>query len=201
MNIRMLAITPNAEELIEYAGHICWRTDSSPTKTDRKRFIKMLIEQNHMSVIEHPSASFEINGISRVCSHQIVRHRLASYSQESMRYVNMDNQPFRLPPSIAATEKATRIWSSTAFAAQEAYQNLCKLVNREDARFVLPLSTTTRIIVTMNFRSWRHFIKLRCGKHAQWEIREVATQILRILYQEAPSIFDDLANEFLVCHN
>lgn len=198
MNIRLLAITPDSEKLIEHAGRICWRTTLSPTQAGAARFIKALIDRGHLSVIEHPSATFEINGISRACSHQLVRHRLASYSQESQRYVDMSSPEWVLPSAIVENSQARVIWDGIARDVKDAYQALRDLgIRKEDARFTLPNATATRIVVTMNFRQWRHFFRMRCDKHAQWEIREVANSILTILYGEAPSVFEDLYKVFL----
>ncbi len=198
MKIKLLAITPNSEQLIEYAGRVCWHTELSPTEEGTAKFIRSLIKRGHLSVIEHASATFEIDGVSRSCSHQLVRHRLASYSQESMRYVDMSTQAFKAPPSIIENDKALKSWLKAMDTAQETYQELRKLgITKQDSRFVLPIATTTRIVMTQNFRSWRHFIKLRCDRRSQWEIRELAGNILAILYGEAPAVFGDLYETFL----
>lgn len=198
MFVKLLAITPNSEELIEYAGRVCWRSELSSTDDGTAKFIKALIRREHLSVLEHASATFEVKGISTSCTHQLVRHRLASYSQESMRYVAMDSQEMVLPPLIAENPEAREVWDSFAAQATDVYRQLRSLgIAKEDARFALPRATQTRIVATQNFRSWRHFIELRCEKHAQWEIRAVATEILRVLHQEAPAVFGDLYAEFV----
>lgn len=201
MRIRLIAITPDAEKLIEYAGRVCWRTTLPPTQSGTASFIKALIERGHLSVIEHPSATFEISGISRACSHQLVRHRLASYSQESQRSVNMADPEFVVPPSIAEHHEASTLLSIFLNNACIAYSMLGKLgIPKEDARFVLPNATATRIVMTMNFREYRHFIRVRADKAAQWEIRNLAKEILKVLYTECPSVFEDLYEEFInVC--
>ena len=193
MRVELWAITPDAEALIERAGRVCWRTELSPIAEGRTAFIEALIRRGHLSVIEHPAATFKISGISRACSHQIVRHRLASYSQESMRYVDMGDQSIVVPPVILANEATHPIWQESLRATRTAYRNLrAHGVRKEDARFVLPIATTTQIVMTQNFTSWRHFIELRCNRPAQWEIRQVAHAILKILYREAPAVFGDL---------
>ena len=197
MRVELWAITPDAEALIERAGRVCWRTELSPVAEGRAAFIKALLRRGHMSVLEHPAATLEISGISRACSHQIVRHRLGSYSQVSMRYVDMEDQPVVVPPVILANEATHPIWQKLLRATRTAYHNLrAHGIRKEDARFVLPIATVTRIVATHNFRSWRHFIELRCDRHAQWEIRQVAHDILAILYNEAPAVFGDLYEQF-----
>jgi thymidylate synthase (FAD) len=116
--------------------------------------------------------TFDIRGISRACSHQLVRHRLASYSQESQRYVDMSAPQFIVPPSVAENPRVMAIWQRTMGQVAEAYHGLRELgVRKEDARFLLPNATATRIIVTMNLRELRHLFSVRCEKAAQWEIR------------------------------
>ena len=198
VKIKLLAITQDSEELIEYAGRVCWRTGLSLTQAGTVGFIKALIERGHLSVIEHPSATFEISGISRACTHQLVRHRIASYSQESQRYVDMSDPEFVVPPAITEHIGTRLIWDRFVTQVGVAYGALLAGgIRKEDARFVLPNATLTRIVVTMNFRQWRHFFKMRCDKHAQWEIRKVAKTILAILYLEAPAVFEDLYEVFL----
>lgn len=193
MKVELWSITLNAERLIEKAGRVCWRTDLSPDEDGTAVFIKRLIERGHLSVLEHASATFLIEGISRACSHQLVRHRIASYSQESQRYVDTGHFVPVLPQSIIENCEAHALFASTEMACKIAYRRLRELgVPKQDARFILPNATPTRIVTTMNFRSWRRFIEIRCDKSAQWEIRAVAHEILRILYGEAPSVFDDL---------
>jgi thymidylate synthase (FAD) len=127
-----------------------------------------------------------------------VRHRLASYSQESQRYVDLSSPEFVIPPSVAEDPEARMIWDEFMGSVTETYQRLRKLgVRKEDARFVLPNATATRIIVTMNFRSLRHFFSVRCDKAAQWEIRALALEMLRKVYPLAPSVFADVYREFI----
>lgn len=198
MNVQLLSITdpspgnlPTIEQFIEYCGRVCWRTDLAPDSTER--FIRMLIKKAHVSVIEHAYASFKFTGISRSCSHQIVRHRLASYSQESMRYVDMDGQKVVEPWTIHANSVAIDQYRRAVIGAFRAYKAMRDLgIPKEDARYVLPIGTQTTIVMTCNFREWRHFIKMRTSKHAQWEIRGIANAVLDILHNQAPVIFEDL---------
>jgi thymidylate synthase (FAD) len=178
------------ETLIEHAGRVCYRSKATG---DPARFVQARIREGHESIIEHGSATFEISGISRACSHQVVRHRLASYSQESQRYVDMVDPEFVIPPSIARDVEAMHIWRCHVEEIKNAYLNLRDLgIRKEDARFVLPNATATRIVMSANFREWRHFIKVRSDPAAQWEIREIARRVLQILGIVVPSVFQDL---------
>ncbi len=193
-SVKLIAITEylcneggTPEALIEHAARVCYRSHASGS---RAVFISARLRDGHESVVEHASATFEISGISRACSHQLVRHRLASYSQESQRYVNMSAPEFVMPPSIERNTAARDIWDDFMRRAAEAYVALIQCgVSKEDARFVLPNATTTRIVVTMNFRELRHFFRVRLHPAAQWEIREVARKMLALVYQYAPTVF------------
>ncbi len=183
------------EALIEHAGRACYR---SAATGDPGRFLQARVREGHESIIEHASVTFEISGISRACSHQLVRHRIASYSQESQRYVDMSDPEFVVPPSVAANPEAVEVWDRFMEQVTGAYQQLRALgVRKEDARFVLPNATSTRIIVTMNFRSLRHLFRVRCERGAQWEIRSLALEMLRQVHSLAPAVFEDLYKEFL----
>ena len=161
-----------------------------------KENLQHWIQVGHLSPIEHSFASFYISGISRACSHQIVRHRLASYSQRSQRYCAEEEWNPIVPDSL---DDGKRRWIYDGFMknAKLAYKKLTEDfgVPEEDARFVLPNATPTELIMTANFREWRHFIKVRNTEHAQWEIREVAKRVLEQLYEVAPEIFEDLLVE------
>ncbi|MEJ2207589.1 MAG: FAD-dependent thymidylate synthase [Anaerolineae bacterium] len=152
------------EALLEQAGRACYRSEGQGRPG---RFLRARIGEGHESIIEHASVTFDITGISRACSHQLVRHRIASYSQESQRYVDMSAPEFVTPPSIAENPEARAIWDEFLAGVGETYRRLRALgVRKEDARFVLPNAATTRIIVTMNFRSLRHLFEVRCDKAA-----------------------------------
>jgi thymidylate synthase (FAD) len=183
------------EALLEHAGRACYR---SQTRGDAGRFLRARIREGHESIVEHASVTFEISGISRACSHQLVRHRLASYSQESQRYVDMSAPEFVVPPAVAQNPQAEAVWDEFTGQVTQAYHRLRELgVRKEDARFVLPNATATRIIVTMNFRTLRHFISVRCDKAAQWEIRALAVDMLRRVHAIAPSVFGDLYDRYV----
>ncbi len=149
---------------------------------------------------DHNTATFLIEGISRAATHQIVRHRLASVSQESQRYVDLDKGGwgFIMPPAIAANPEARPILDRAWEDLTAAYRALRALgIRKEDARFLLPNAAETRLVLTMNFRAWAHFCWMRCDRAAQWEIRAVALEILRQLHALAPGVFAELAATFL----
>ena len=183
------------ETLLEHAGRICYR---SAARGEPGRFLRSRVREGHESIIEHASVTFEISGISRACSHQLVRHRIASYSQESQRYVDMSAPEFVVPPSVEDNPQAMVVWDEFVAQVADAYHQLRKLgVRKEDARFVLPNAAATRIIVTMNFRSLRHLFSVRCERAAQWEIRALALEMLRQVHALAPSVFEDQFELFL----
>jgi thymidylate synthase (FAD) len=199
MQVELIAITRYLrgsgapEELLEHAGRVCYRSESRGAPG---RFLMARVREGHESLIEHASATFEISGVSRACTHQLVRHRIASYSQESQRYVDLSDPEYVIPPSVAKDPEALEAWNEATSGLSKAYRRLRdKGIYKEDARFLLPNATATRIVVTMNFRAWRHFIKERAlNRAAQWEIREVANRILDILHEQAPTVFEDLVH-------
>jgi len=149
-------------------------------------------------LIQHASATFLVEHISRACSHQIVRHRIASYSQESQRYVDMSEPEFVVPPAIADDAEARAIWDEFVEESKETYRKLRERgIRKEDSRFLLPNAATTRLVLTMNFRSLRHFFEIRCKRDAQWEIRDVALEMLRQMHEVSPAVFGDLYEEFI----
>lgn len=175
---------------IEQATRLCYRSKRSETREGREKFLKNLIAVDHGSIIEHGSLSFLIT-TDRACANQIVRHRLASYSQESSRYVNLSDFDIVLDQTYTEAEKlAIRI---TCERILETYSYLGgdKKSTRDKARAVLPQCTATRLYMTMNFREIRHFLKLRLDKAAHQSIREIAYQILKIMKEEYPVfVFD-----------
>ena len=199
MEVELIALTHylrgdgRAESLIEHAGRVCYRSER---RGDPASFIQARVREGHESIIEHAGATFEISGISRACSHQLVRHRLANYSQESQRYVDLSDPELVVPPAIAASAEAMVIWNRLTRQMAEAYRELRALgIRKEDARFLLPNATATRIVVTMNFREMLHFFRVRINPAAQWEIRELAIRMLDIVTAEAPPVFGDLRDE------
>ena len=161
---------------------------SSAEQTD---FIQKLISMGHFSVFEHVSFSFGIEGVSRALTHQLVRHRLASYSQKSQRYVKAgDEFPYIIPHTIKDNSHALEIFNNAMKEIAECYNKLSALdIPAEDARYVLPNACETKIIVTMNARELLHFFALRSCNRAQWEIRELSDKMLALCYATAPPIF------------
>ena len=194
MNIAVLANTQEPEKLIEAAARTCYA--STPSDTRRNEFIMGIIKRGHESVLEHASITYKLNGVSRALTHQLVRHRIASYSQKSQRYVKEAQFDYIVPPSLK--DKGMDVFfDQAAKEIQRLYNTMVSHgVAAEDARYILPNACTTDIVVTMNFRELRHFFRLRCDKHAQWEIRDVATEMLKLAFNISPTIFVDLYNEF-----
>lgn len=193
MTIELIAMTPYPEKVIEQAGRTCYLSYDKMHEGSEKKFIRMLINSKHYSVLEHASATFRITGASRSFTHQLVRHRLCSYSQQSQRYVNEKNFEVITPPAIRENEKAHKIFTEFINKAKETYLELQKFgIKNEDARFVLPNAVESEIVITANFREWRHIIEIRNSIKSQWEIRTVVKEILKILKREAPAVFEDL---------
>lgn len=204
MQVELIALTQylrgkrTPEELLEHAGRVCYRSES---RGDPAKFLRARLREGHESLIEHASATFEISGISRACSHQLVRHRIASYSQESQRYVDMSDPALVIPDTIADDPHARAVWDGFVDHVKSTYQELRELgVLKEDARFVLPNAAATRIIVTMNFRELLHFFRLRITPEAQWEIRQMAIEMLELLAPHAPAIFDAMLYDLRAAH-
>lgn len=196
MNIALLNHTPDPERQIALAARLCY----SPTgldelqenidATDICQFIDKIMSMGHHSVLEHASFTFGVEGISRVTSHQLVRHRVASYSQQSQRYVDSGNHATVTPPSIKNNKLAQMEFELTLQSINHAYHVMTKLgIPAEDARYILPNATETKIIMTMNARELLHFFKLRCCNRAQWEIRAMADRMLELVKEVAPTVF------------
>ena len=192
MKVELLFITPNAEKLIETAGRTSYLSFGKQGKDTEKAFIRMLIKRGHLSVLEHAYATFRISGASRAFTHQLVRHRLCSFIQQSQRYVDESNFNFIEPQSIKNNPEAHSIFTEFMDNAKKTYSELQKLgIKNEDARFVLPNAAESQIVVTANLREWRHIVELRGEPDAQWEIRRAAIEILKILKKHAPTVFGD----------
>ena len=196
MKIELLANTPNPETTIARAASTCY--ESVPKELDKARkMISAIIKSGHESCIEHATATFEIDGVSRVLTHELVRHRIGfSYSQRSQRYVDESNPSFVIPQEIEENESARKLFLAQMESAWSAYKTLQTLgLNNEMARYVLPNACCTKIVVTADFRAWRNFLKLRLSKRAQHEIRDLANILLDNLIKIAPSCFEDLKDE------
>ncbi len=190
--VTLLAVTPNGEKLIEEAGRTCYLSLDRIGDGTEKNFIRNCIKNGHHSILEHASASFRIRGASRAFTHQLVRHRLASFSQQSQRYVNEGEFNYVVPPEIAANPQALGVFREYIETSRKAYNRLRELeIKKEDARFVLPNALESQIVFSANFRELRFIFALRLHRSAQWEIRRVCLQMLKIMQSEAPSVFSD----------
>lgn len=216
LKVILIKYTPDPEETIALASKLCYSPSDVESlkekikKKDQKAFVEKLMKIGHMSPIEHASFTFLIEGISRACSHQLVRHRIASYSQQSQRYVSEMSQrsgskseesvtfDYIIPPSIAQDSLAKETFKNFMIQAQKTYDFLLHRLNKkgitgesanQDARFVLPNAAETKIMVTMNARELLHFFRQRCCNRAQWEIRHMAEEMLSLVKKVAPTIF------------
>ncbi len=190
VEVKLIAITPDSEALTEQAGRLCYA--SGDKLGTNERWLQTRIKQGHESLLEHASATFYIKG-SRAFTHELVRHRIASYSQRSQRYVKESKPEFITPPEVSALEGASEVYQDSMKAAWDAYNRLLAAgVKPEIARYVLPNACSTEIICTWNFREIRHIIRLRSGPAALPEMRAVAAKIKDIMKTQAPSVFGDL---------
>ena len=220
MRVEMLACTPEPEKMVAAAAKLCYsKTGASGlmnnlSDTQVDNFLEMLTEIGHDSPLEHMSFSFAIEGVSRVLTHQLVRHRMASYSQQSQRYVRLDQFEFVIPPAIQANEKALKLFNEAMSSDQKTYNELVDLLQAEhlkrmlsegveekkakqqsekmaieDARYVFPNACETKIVATMNGRSLMNFFEHRCCERAQWEIRNLADLMLAEVKKAAPTVF------------
>lgn len=196
MLVQLLAHTPEPEEVVAAAARLCYSASSierliDKSRQDREGLLARILDLGHLSVLEHASFTFGIEGISRACSHQLVRHRLASYSQQSQRYVSHKERFASVtPPSIDARPDLKSRFDALLGEIHQVYRELLEAgVPAEDARFVLPNAAETKIVVTMNARELLHFFNLRCCRRAQWEIRAMAVEMLRLARRAAPLLF------------
>ena len=193
MQVELLAITPDAERLIEQAGRTCYMSHDRITEESSGKFVRMLISKGHLSVLEHAYATFRISGVSRASTHQLVRHRLCSFSQRSQRYVKEAENGFVIPPTVSRSDDALAVFRDSVAASTQAYLRLLSLgIPREDARFVMPNATRSELVLSANFRELRHIVMTRGSREAQWEVRGIVTQMLGLLKQHAPNVFGDL---------
>ncbi len=220
MKVKLLAYTPEPEKVISMAAKLCYSSvgvdDIEKNLTDESidKFLNMLINMGHESPLEHVSFTFAVEGISRACSHQLVRHRIASYSQQSQRYVKLDQFEYIIPKEIEAIDEAKEVFINAMKQDQEAYDKLVDILfekhynnlikigknekeakreaekkSIEDARYVFPNACETKLVFTMNTRTLYNFLHHRCCERAQWEIRDLAIEMLRLLKEVAPILF------------
>jgi thymidylate synthase (FAD) len=199
MTVALLRYTPNPEHTVAAAARLCY-SDVSASQLDEKmsdaqvkRLLSHVIASGHHSTLEHVSFSFAVDGLSRASSHQLVRHRLASYSQQSQRWVAFSQASYVTPPSVSADPQLRRDFEEAVDAAFAAYRRLLEAgVPAEDARYLLPNATTTRLVMTMNARELIHVCSVRLCRRAQWEIRALFEDVKVEVAKVAPIFADYL---------
>lgn len=212
LKVQLLEYTPNPEKVVAAAAKLCYSAVGVEGILDNldgektEKFLDMLMSYGHESPIEHVSFTFAIEGVSRSLTHQLVRHRIASFSQQSQRYVRLEQFEYIIPPAIESDENAKKIYIRSMEESQKAYNELVDILKSryiqegmgntqaekksiEDARYVFPNACETKIIVTMNARSLKNFFKHRCCERAQWEIHALADEMLRLVREVAPILF------------
>lgn len=195
MKVELLTHTPQPEKLCALAAKLCYsagmprKKDLTPDKAGP--FLERIMESGHLSVLEHACFTFGIEGISRACSHQLVRHRLASFSQQSQRYVSLKEMlESVVPPSVMQHPELHARFNTFLGVAYQLYEDLQKAgIPAEDARFVLPNAAETKLVMTMNVRELRHFFTLRLCSKSQWEIRALAGEMFSIVSRVSPILF------------
>jgi len=195
MQVELIQYTPEPERVVAAAARLCYSADPVPELLDQLNeekaadLIGRLREMGHLSPFEHVSFQFAIDGVSRAMSHQLVRHRIASYSQRSQRYVKEREFDYVIPPSIQRNPEALVHFRNVMAFLQSEYAALVAMVASEDARYVLPNACTTSLVATFNARSLLNFFTHRTCARAQWEIRAVAERMLELVREVAPNIF------------
>lgn len=212
LKVNLIEYTPNPEKVIASAAKLCYSAvgvDDILEGLDgenTKRFLDRLMSYGHMSPIEHVSFTFAVEGVSRALTHQLVRHRIASYSQQSQRYVKLNQFEYIVPPEIDKDDKAREVFIRAMEDSQKAYDEIADILKEryikigmktisaekkaiEDARYVFPNACETKIVLTMNARSLMNFFEHRCCNRAQWEIHALADEMLRQVRNVAPVLF------------
>ena len=206
MKVELVAYTPNPDDVCARGAGTC--VNGGIPAEGRETALRRALESGHESVAEHAVVTFAVEGISRACSHQLVRHRLASYSQQSQRYVSMEDFDFVTPESILMSDADTNIEEDfegdlVMMTVLEVYDDCMRRADwaywvligngipEEDARYVLPNACTTNIMITMNGRELRHMAEERMCSRAQWEIRELVSEMIRLAKEKAPVLFED----------
>lgn len=199
MQVELLYHTPDPERAIATAARLCYAPVGAKELMETmppervSSVLTTIMKSGHFSTLEHASYTFAIDGVSRALTHQLVRHRLASFNQQSQRYVKFgaDLEVVK-PATIAESDEANAVFDGIIEATKAAYAELMELgIPAEDARYVLPNAAETKIVVTMNVRELLHFFELRCCNRAQWEIRDLAWKMLELARPTAPYIFAD----------
>ena len=196
IKVKLLDYTPEPERVVAMAARLCYSASGAEELAEKlsdekvKEMVRRMVALGHGSTLEHASFTFGIEGVSRVLTHQLVRHRIASYDQQSQRYVAAHGFQYITPPTIAEKPEALQKYEALLEEIRKTYDELTEMgVPKEDARYVLANATETKILVTMNARSLMHFFNLRCCNRAQWEIREMAYKMLAEVKKVAPTLF------------
>jgi len=202
----MVGINQSSLELIETAGRTAYQSRDKITEGSATKFAEMLRNRGHESVFEHSSMTVEFNNVSRGFTHELVRHRIASFTQESTRYVDESDFNVIIPPTrdgdskiveleLPNKEKIKVSFNDWVSLNEQMYRGLRKADwVTEDARQILPIGIKSQIVITANFREWKHIFRLRTGLRAHWEIRRVMTSLLQEVKEKVPVIFDDIKN-------
>lgn len=196
ISVDLIAYTPNPEKVVAMSAHLCYspigakQIGENLDEANIARLVRQMVSSGHHSTLEHVSFSFAIEGISRACTHQLVRHRIASYSHQSQRYVKAVDFERIVPDTIKYKPEAKEKFDKLMAQIAETYNEFVEMgIPAEDARFVLPNAAETKIVVTMNARSLLHFFEERCCNRAQWEIRAMANLMLQEVRKVAPVLF------------
>jgi len=212
LNVKLLEMTQDAVSVIYVACRQCYSTKFAgeifeQKKNDMKKqeeFIKKVVKSGHESPLEHVKFTFAIEGVSRALTHQLVRHRIASYSQQSQRYVKETNFDYIIPPSIEEDETLRNEFVRVMEKIQTSYNKMIEKFKEkgivgekanQDVRFILPQAAETKIVVTMNCRELLHFFEQRCCTRAQWEIRNLANKMLEICKERLPAVFSNAGSK------
>ena len=204
LKVKLISSSPDPDKVVTMAAKLCYspvgveEIGENLSEEQIDKFLTMLVNMGHESPVEHASFTFAIEGISRACSHQLVRHRMASYSQQSQRYVRLDKMEYIIPPAIEQDPDIQKQYIKVMEDSQRAYSELVEaLIQKgrtekeaiEDARYVFPNACETKIVVTMNARSLLNFFEQRSCLRAQWEIMELAYKMLEECKKVAPILF------------
>ncbi len=197
MQVKLLRYTPEPEKTVAMSARLCYspigaaQLEEKMTDEQAAKLVRKLVEMGHFSTLEHVSFTFAIEGVSRVLTHQLVRHRIASYSQQSQRYVKEHDFETIMPLSIAARPAEREKFEKLMSEIRNLYTEWTEMgIPAEDARYILPNAAETKIVVTMNVRSLYNFFSLRCCSRAQWEIRALADKMLAEVKEVAPVLFE-----------
>jgi thymidylate synthase (FAD) len=194
MKVELLAITPHPERVIELAARTCYQSGDRMKNGESPSLLKRLLVSGHESPFEHAYATFRISGCSRAMTHQLVRHRLMAVSQKSQRYVSEKSFEYVIPESVPADR--VKEFKDDMEVIRQMYMKWKGMgLRNEDARFVLPNACATEIVISANFREFRHIFRVRCSPHAQWEIRDACMRMLKVLHEHAPHVFGDVLEE------